>query len=100
MLVAVTGYKGYVPAAAPTVKVEARDCTWGRRTVAVTFGQHLEVFAKDGDGYLPRLVGVRSPAVHVAIPGGRPVNVYPTRPGRFLLNRHREDVPCAPTCSC
>ncbi len=85
VLVAVTGYDGYVPAKQPAVKLEARDCTWGQRTVGVTFGQRLDIFAKDGDGYLPRLVGVRSPAVHVAIPGGRAVKVHPTRPGRFLL---------------
>jgi len=85
VLVAVTGYDGYVPAREAARRVEARGCTWGTRTVALTFGQRIDVFSKDGEPYLPRLVGARMPAQIVAVPGGDGVQLYPVKVGHYLL---------------
>src|SRR5690606_13863869 len=57
VLVTVTEYEGYVPATAETLTIKPKDCSWGGRTFAVTFGQRLDVLNKDGRGYLPRLAG-------------------------------------------
>jgi hypothetical protein len=85
VLVTVTGYKGYVPARGPARVVEADGCAWPARTVALTFGQRLEVKSKDRQSYMPRLVGARSLADLVLVPGGDPVRLYPERPGRYAL---------------
>ena len=84
-LVGVTGYDGYVPARDPVRRVEARGCSWGARTIALTFGQRIEVFSKDGEPYLPRLVGARMPAQIVAVPGGDGVQLYPVKVGHYIL---------------
>src|SRR5690606_12335929 len=85
VLVTVTEYEGYVPATAETLTIKPKDCSWGGRTFAVTFGQRLDVLNKDGRGYLPRLAGSSQVAQLVAIPGGAPVKLYPSRPGRYVL---------------
>ena len=80
VLVTVTGYDGYVPAKGLVVPVEARGCTWGVRTIGVTFGQRLEVVSKDGKAYLPKLTGARQTAVMATVPGGDPIKIYPNKP--------------------
>jgi hypothetical protein len=84
-LVAVTEYRGYVPETNPVVQVEARDCAWSTRTVALTFGQRLEVVNRSSDTYVPELQGARMPAQLVAVPHGDPVPLYPGQPGRYVL---------------
>ena len=85
VLVAVTGYKGYVPEQRSIVTVSASGCAWAARTVAVTFGQRIDIVAKDRKAYVPDLLGARMAAQLIALPGGAGSTVYPQQPGRFLL---------------
>lgn len=85
-LVAVTGYDGYVPAPGPNVRVEMEGCAYDRRTVAVTYGQRIEMLNDDGkSSYMPLLIGENAPAHMVAVPHGDPVKLYPSRVGHYLL---------------
>ncbi|HET9960573.1 MAG TPA: hypothetical protein VFQ61_39150 [Polyangiaceae bacterium] len=85
VLVGVTGYSGYVPPASSVVKVPAAGCAWSARTFALTFGQRIDVEAKDRKAYIPDLLGARMPAQLVALPGGSGSSLYPTSPGRYVL---------------
>lgn len=85
VLVAATGFSEYVPDPSPARRIIAKNCSYETRTVAVTYGQRIDVVAKDAQGYVPRLFGDRAPAQFVAIPGGDPVPLFPERPGRYLL---------------
>ena len=84
-MVAVTGYRGYVPAQQPVVRVNVRDCSWGTRTISATFGQHLAVLNTGRQAYMPKLVGAGMKALLAAIPRGDPIKLYPTKPGRYML---------------
>jgi hypothetical protein len=85
VLVAVTGYRGYVPEKEPKVLVAARGCAFSTRTVAMTFGQTLDVVSKDGEAYVPDLLGSRMDAQLLALPGGGPSTLYPPKPGHYFL---------------
>jgi hypothetical protein len=85
VLVTVTEYQGFLPARGDTVRVEARGCAFDGRTLAMTYGQHLDVYNFDNQGYMPRLVGTPSYALRVALPGGPPVPVFAPKPGQYLL---------------
>jgi hypothetical protein len=84
-LVAVTGYKAYVPERVAIKTVDAQSCAWGARTIALTFGQRLDVVSKDRRPYVPELMGGRMPAQIIAMPGGVASNLYPGNPGRYVL---------------
>jgi hypothetical protein len=85
VLVTVTEYQGFLPARGDSVRVEAKGCAFDARILAMTFGQHLEVFNLDAQPYLPRLVGTASYALRVALPGGAPVPVFVPKPGQYML---------------
>ncbi len=85
VLVAVTGYSGYVPAASPKVTVAARGCAFSTRTIAMTYGQALDVVSKDAEAYVPNLLGSGMKAQLLALPGGAPSTLYPPAPGHYLL---------------
>lgn len=85
VLVAVTGYSGYVPATEPKQTVSARGCAFSTRTIALTFGQTLDIVSKDAEGYVPNLLGARMQAQLLALPGGAPSTVYPPQPGHYVL---------------
>ena len=85
VLVTVTDYEHSVPPSRDHVTVTARDCAWDTRTVGMAMGQRLDIVAKDAKGYVPDLVGLPSPARIIPIPGGDPVHLRPTRPGRHGL---------------
>jgi hypothetical protein len=85
VLVAVTGYSGYVPEKEPRQIVGARGCAFSTRTVALTFGQTVDVVSKDGDGYAPNLLGSHMKAQLLALPGGAPSTLYPPEPGHYVL---------------
>jgi hypothetical protein len=85
VLVAVTGYSGYVPATESKQTVSARGCAFSTRTIALTFGQALDVVSKDGEGYAPNLLGSRMQAQMLALPGGVPSTLYPPQPGHYEL---------------
>lgn len=85
VLVAVTGYSGYVPAKEPKVTVGARGCAFSTRTVSMTYGQALDVVSKDGEAYVPNLLGANVKAQLLALPGGAPSTLFPPQPGQYLL---------------
>jgi hypothetical protein len=85
VLVTVTEYQGFLPARGEAVRVEAKGCAFDARILAMTFGQHLDVFNLDNQGYMPRLIGVPSHALRVALPGGPPVPVFAPKPGQYML---------------
>ncbi len=85
VLVAVTEYKGYVPATGDVKVVVARGCAFESRTVAMVFGQRLDVRNRGGETFIPRLVGAPQTALLVAIPGGDAAQLFPDHPGQFLL---------------
>lgn len=85
VLVAVTGYQGYVPAQHSIVELPASGCAWASRTIAVTFGQRIDVQAKDRKAYVPDLLGANMPAQLIALPGGASSSVYAQSPGRYAL---------------
>jgi hypothetical protein len=85
VLVTVTEYAGYVRPRTDVVRVEAKGCAFDANVTAMVYGQHLDVFNRDGQAYMPRLIGVPSYALRVAMPGGRPVPIFPPKPGRYLL---------------
>lgn len=84
-LVAVTGYEGYVPASDEPVRIEGSGCAWDRRTIAMTYGQTLEVRAADRKPYVPDIHGMRFPAQLFAFPGQKPLALVPREPGRFTF---------------
>ena len=87
VMVAVTGYDGYVPAKGDAIRVDMRDCTYDRRTVVATFGQRIDVVNRDKSrSYVPFLLGDNAQAHMVAVQGGDPVRLYPTKIGRYLLS--------------
>jgi hypothetical protein len=87
-LVAVTGYENaYVPEKEPAVTVTATDCEWDARTYVLTYGQSLKVKnVGKTRGHLPQLLGARQSAMHLAIPGGSAVTVFPDAPGHMQLS--------------
>ncbi len=85
-LVSAIGYEVYVPVVNDAVTVEARGCSWQTRTVALTYGQRIDVVSRDERNYLPTLTGNQDPASFVAIANGKPISIFPKSPGRFLLN--------------
>jgi hypothetical protein len=85
VFVAVTGYKGYVPAREDAKLVQAKGCAFETRTVGLTYGQRLDIVSRDARSYVPELLGGRTTAQLVATPGGDPVQLFPQRPGRYIL---------------
>lgn len=85
VLIAVTGYKGYVPEQHSIVQVIGSGCAWSSRTIALTFGQRIDIVAKDRKAYVPDLIGAQMPAQLIALPGGAGSTVYAQQPGRYAL---------------
>lgn len=85
VLVAVTGYDGYVPPLSDAVVVEGRDCAWSTRTVALTYGQRIDVVSKDRNTYVPELLGQPWPVQLLATPGRAPLPVSPLKVGQYML---------------
>jgi len=85
VLVAVTGYSGYVPEKEPRRLVAARGCAYDTRTIDLTFGQTIDLVSKDNQGYVPNLLGAHMQAQILALPGGAPSTLYPPEPGHYAL---------------
>ncbi|MDI1475669.1 hypothetical protein [Polyangium sp. y55x31] len=91
VLVAVTGYSGFVPAREEAAKITIHGCAFGRRTMALTYGQRIEVANIDKiESYMPYVDGAPKKAVLVAVPGGAPVKLYAFEPGHYML---RDELP-------
>jgi hypothetical protein len=85
VLVAVTGYDGYVPEKEAKESVAARGCAFSTRTIGLTFGQTIDIVSKDREAYVPNLLGARMKAQLLALPGGVGSTVYPPEPGHYVL---------------
>jgi hypothetical protein len=86
VLVAITGYAGYfVPERAEAAKLTIDDCAFGARTVAMTFGQRLEVGNNTPELWAPSLAQTPMPVLMMATSHGDPVRLYPPHPGYFTL---------------
>jgi hypothetical protein len=85
-LVAVTEYEAFVPPSADAVPVRIRGCAFDTRTLALTYGQRIEVQNADATQFfLPALLGAEMPAQIVAVPRGDPVKLYPLKVGHYVL---------------
>lgn len=84
-LVTVTEYQGFIPAKGQAVTLDTEGCAFPSRTIALTFGQRLDVLSKDGEPYVPKLLGGQMRADMIAVPGGSAVKLYPHVPGRYTL---------------
>jgi hypothetical protein len=85
VLVSATGYSQVLPPAAETVVVGAQGCAWNSRTVALSFGQSIEVESQDDRDYLPELLGNPLGAQFVAPKGRRGLPIKPRAAGRYVL---------------
>jgi hypothetical protein len=85
VLVTVTEYDGLVRPRSDVVNVEAKGCAFDAKVLALVYGQRIDVFNRDPIAYMPRLLGVSSYTLRVAMPGGAPVPVFAPKPGRYLL---------------
>jgi hypothetical protein len=87
-LVVVTGYSGYIEEKEPAVRVTVDStCSYPSRTIAMTFGQRLEVTNDTKLPFGPYLVDTYTPVVRVAPPmnAGDPVRIYPPRADYFHM---------------
>jgi len=85
VLVAVTGYKGYLKPNSDHVNLDARNCAWAKKTVVLTFGQRIEVRSQDNRPYIPQLLGGPPEALLVAVPKGDSIPVFAQEPGHYVL---------------
>jgi hypothetical protein len=87
VMVTVTEYKDFVPAASDAQAIKIHGCAYDRRTVVMTYGQHLEVFnTGPKESFLPTLLGANMPAQMAALPHGDAVKLYPGEVGHYLLS--------------
>jgi hypothetical protein len=87
-LVVVKDYKGFVPEKNEAQRVTITpSCGYPTRTVALTFGQRLEVANDSTLPFAPFLEGMFMPAVMIAPPlqAGEPVKIYPPRADYYGL---------------
>ena len=85
-IVAVTGYRGSTSQSAkrqPTLTID--DCAFASRTVAMTFGQRLEIANKTKELWAPMLTQAPMPVLMMATSHGDPVQLYPPHPGYYTL---------------
>lgn len=85
VLVAVTGYDGYVPIVQTDFVVRAEGCAFHTRTVAITYGQRLVIEGLDNRPYVPEVLGQPLPAQLFVLPTMPRVSIAPRSPGRFKL---------------
>jgi hypothetical protein len=87
-LVLVTGYQGFVEENEPAVRITlGRTCAFPSRTIAMTFGQRLEIANESNLPFGPYLEHTYNPVVRVTPPhqAGEPVRIYPPRADYFPL---------------
>jgi hypothetical protein len=87
-VLAVTGYKGFIPEKNEAQRVViSRNCGYPTRTIALTFGQRLEIANDAVKPFAPYLEGTINAAVMIAPPkqAGQPINLYPPRADYYPL---------------
>lgn len=93
VFIAVTRYQGEPAKPPEEVRIEARDCAYDRRTVAMQLGQTIAVYNVGSETYTPQLMGYPGQALILAVPGGDPVRFTPTKIGVYqLIDRTHEFV--------
>lgn len=85
VLVAVTGYKGVIEPNGVARKIQARGCAFESRTIALVFGQRLDVQNRGPETFIPALIGAKQAAYLVAMPNGDPVKLFPPKVGEYEL---------------
>ena len=75
----------YLPPHGATETLKLTGCLPEKRTLAMTFGQSLDVLNKSGTIVAPQLQPSSASALMVATVNGDPVHLYPQRPGHFRL---------------
>jgi hypothetical protein len=75
----------YLPVSSGSATATIEGCTLGTRTVAMTFGQRLDVVNHGTRLVGPKLTPSGVVALMLAPPKGDPVHLYPTKPGHYLL---------------
>jgi len=86
VLVAVTGYQGFIPPKDEPKVVTAKGCAFESRTLAMVFGQELLVRNRGPEPFIPLLENSGQLAVMVAMPGGDPVRLFPSKVGQYRLS--------------
>jgi len=88
-VVVVTGYSDFfIPAKGDAERVViGANCGYSERTIAMTFGQRLEIANDSKIAFAPVLSGAPRAAIMIAPPleNGDPVKLYPPRPGHYML---------------
>ncbi len=79
------GSSNFVPAPSSVATATIEGCTLGTRTVAMTFGQRLDVLNRGTNLAGPQLHPASNVALMLAPPKGDPVHLYPTKPGHYLI---------------
>jgi hypothetical protein len=83
------GYGGYyLPEKSTTESVEINTrCGYPTRTIAMTFGQRLEITNASKYPFAPMIDSASSPAVMMTAPlkAGDPIHLYPSLPGHSTL---------------
>ncbi len=85
VLVGITDYKATLPKATAPVVVTAEDCSISQRTVALNLGQSIHFKNRGPSAAMPQLIGLPTPAMMAAVPGGDPIVLTPHATGRFEL---------------
>lgn len=85
-IVAVTGYSGYyLPERNEAAKATIDGCAFSARTLAMTFGQRLEIANNTTELWAPMLTQAPLPVLMMATSHGDPVKLYPPHPGYYTL---------------
>ncbi len=87
-VVVVTGYTGvYIPETKDAVNLTISGCAYPSRTIAITFGQRLDIGNDTKLVFAPYIDEVSTGAVMAVPPsgGGDSIKVYPQRAGRFTM---------------
>jgi hypothetical protein len=90
-IVAITGYSGYyLPERDEAAKTSIDSCGFRSRTMAMTFGQRLEISNHTSELWAPYLAQQPAPVLMMATSHGDAVKLYPTHPGYFTVGDHNE----------
>jgi hypothetical protein len=88
-IVVATGYAGfYVQEKAEAEEVTIEGCGYSKRTIAMTFGQRLEVKNLTSEFWTPELAPQDNGVMMMAAPKSDAVKLYPKKAGRYLLTDH------------
>lgn len=86
VVVAVTGYTGFIAEKNEAKRINIVDCAYSARSVTLTLGQRLEIQNKSsGLMYTPVLENQPAPAMMMATPNGDAVRLYPAQMGRYRV---------------